>query len=108
MRRLELSPEAFSDLSAIARYSQRKWGRARRDAYMATLVVAMNRLRVHELGRPRDDIMAGVWSHRSGRHVILFRRDGELVRILSVTHERRDLSSMKFEGVHEKGAQFAR
>lgn len=101
MRALELSPEAVDDLRSIARYSDRVWGRQRRQDYMATLVGAIARLRVLEIGRSRPDIDPYAWSYRSGRHVILFERTEVLVRILRVTHERRDLLSVMSEGVRE-------
>ncbi len=105
MKRLELNPEAIDDLRTVSRFSYRTWGRQRRDAYMAELVAAMNGLRIRDLGRRRDEIKEGLWSIRSGRHVILFRRDAETVRILRVLHERRDLMSPQIGGLHEESTQ---
>ena len=85
--RLTLRAEA--DFREIGRYTQQTWGRRQREAYLSDLVTAFQRLTDdNALGRPRDDVRAGLLSHLCGRHVIFFRRRGQQVEILRILHGR--------------------
>jgi len=46
------------------------------------------------LGRPRDDLAPGYRSYQVGRHLIVYRQDGEALLIVRVVHMRRDIAAL--------------
>jgi toxin ParE1/3/4 len=90
--RLIVSPDARRDLKSIARYSEREWGRERRDRYMEALRQRFgNLLGNPQLGAPRTDLGTDYRSLPVGRHVIFYRARGEELHLLRVLHQRMDV-----------------
>ena len=91
--RYRVTPRAYRDLLAIARYTMKIWGRAQRDAYLRDLENRFRWLADNPgLGRCRDDIHAGYYSYPQGVHVIFYViRDGE-VDIIGIPHRSMDVA----------------
>ncbi|MQT12611.1 type II toxin-antitoxin system RelE/ParE family toxin [Segnochrobactrum spirostomi] len=87
MRRLLLSAAARRDLRSIVVYTREVWGTSQAERYRRMLEDAFERLRSDEHpGCSRPDLGAGRSSLRAGRHVVVFRIDGGVVRIVRVLH----------------------
>ncbi len=67
----KLTSAAEADLKEIARYTQRKWGRKKRNHYLSALDSRFTWLAEDpQLGKSRDEIKAGYRSYPEGQHVI--------------------------------------
>lgn len=89
-----LTRKAVADLRAIAVYTDRRWGRDRRNLYVRQLDDAFRLLAKNPgVGKPCEDILPGYRKFPQGSHVVFY-RDGvdctvEIVRIL---HKSMDVS----------------
>jgi toxin ParE1/3/4 len=91
MNRLIVAHVARADLKAIARHSEREWGTARKEQYLAAIRKKFSLLlRSPDIGVSRSDIGRGCRSLPVGRHIIFYRIDGEAVLVLRVLHQRMD------------------
>lgn len=90
--RLVLSHTARRDLKAIARYSEREWGAARKALYMAAIRERfVGLLRHPQRGTERDDLDAGYRCISVGRHLINYRIADDDVIVIRVLHQRMDV-----------------
>lgn len=92
MRRVDVAPEAQSDLREIARFTQRKWGAAQRRTYMAQFEEARQALAADRaVAFNVDEVKAGLQAMRVGRHLLFFtlRQDGS-VAIARILHASQD------------------
>jgi toxin ParE1/3/4 len=85
--RFVLTRKAETDLRQIAAFTEQRWGRHQRNAYVRQLDAAFNRIADNPLlGKRCDDIRPGYRRVAQGSHLIFYRRspDGftEVVRIL--------------------------
>jgi toxin ParE1/3/4 len=91
MKRLVVSAAARADLKAIARYSEREWGRARKKQYLSAIRGRFVRLLQHpETGVARQDLGAGYRNLPIGRHLIFYRIEGDAVVVIRILHQRMD------------------
>jgi plasmid stabilization system protein ParE len=98
VREVRLTPRAQAEVAEVRRYSRRVWGAAQAKRYLIGL------------GHRFRDIAAGTAAHRDAeigndyrrcryrRHIIIFKEEGDSVRILHVFHERMDLAGRIAEG----------
>lgn len=81
-----LTQRAESDILAIGRYTQDKWGVDQRRQYLSQLDTVLRTLAKNRgLGVKRDEIRNGARSHVIASHVIWYRivhKDIEILRIL--------------------------
>ncbi len=93
MTRYRLSRKAAEDILEIGRFTQRRWGVARRRAYLADLEASLVLLAGNPyLGVDRSDARADFRSHPIGRHVIFYKpmpHGIDVVRILHAAMEAR-------------------
>ena len=90
--KLRITGPARRDLDDIWSYTQSNWGVAQADLYvdaLATRFVWLTENR--KLWTPRDDIRAGLFSYREGRHLIVFQETSEVLTVVRVLHERMDV-----------------
>ena len=90
-RSLDFSEDAEDDLRNILAYSFATWGEARHDAYAAALDAAFQYLLSYpESGPLRSDLFPGCRIRPVEQHVIYYRVDGDLIRIVRVLHGKMD------------------
>lgn len=90
MKRFDLTKSAQSDLKAIARFTQSRWGVRQRNAYLKEIDQVFHSLAKNPLlGRACDEIREGYRKLSHGAHVIYYKQAGEahllIVRILHTT-----------------------
>jgi toxin ParE1/3/4 len=82
-----LQAEARRDIEDILIYSAEQWGLEQRGAYRDEIGRAIEILRGNpRIGRPRDEIAAGLRSFLVRQHVIYYRFTAETVTVLRVMH----------------------
>lgn len=102
MKRLFVADRAKADIHSLREYTEAQWGIEQQRRYLHGLFDRMRQLRHHpRLGRPRDDLRAGLRSLISGSHMIYYRETEDLVVILRVLHVRMDVSSRLTEPTDE-------
>jgi len=91
MVNFKLTPAANNDLKDIARYTEHKWGREKRNQYLIALDSRFVWLGDNpEFGKSRDEIKEGYLSYPEGRHVIFYRKVSEHIEILGILHQNMD------------------
>ncbi len=94
--RLEIAPRAQRDIRGIRLYTVEQWGEAQADAYLAAPNKGFETLRDNQsIGVARDDLRPGLRSFPVEQHRILYRIQGDTIRILRVVHGRQDLSQQQ-------------
>ncbi|HEX3673722.1 MAG TPA: type II toxin-antitoxin system RelE/ParE family toxin [Rhizomicrobium sp.] len=90
--RLVVSKGARRDLKAIARYSEKEWGTARKVRYLDAIRERFAALLRHPApGAAREDIASGYRSVIVGRHIVFYRLADDEVVIVRVLHQRMDV-----------------
>ncbi|MCD9031284.1 type II toxin-antitoxin system RelE/ParE family toxin [Luteimonas sp. Y-2-2-4F] len=90
MRRFDLTRSAQADLVSIARYTDKRWGRQQRNAYLKEADRVFRSLAKNPLmGRACDEIREGYRKFPHGSHVIYYKLHNDddllIVRILHAT-----------------------
>lgn len=89
MREIVKSPLAEEDLLDIWLYSYSKWGEDKASHYLLQLEAGMLNLSSNPMvGKSREKIRLGYRSIQINRHMIYYRREGEIISIVRVLHER--------------------
>lgn len=110
--RLVLSPLAQADIIDALEWSIEHFGEATRDGYEALIQTALHNISTEPAltgshGRPelgpgvrslhlrtiRDHVPAGTRRVARPRHVVFYRKIGEVMHVSRVLHERRDVAS---------------
>lgn len=87
-KRLILAPRARRDLDDIAAYTEREWGRARRNTYLSNLIETLDHLRISpDLGQNRDDIRPELHSFPCGKHIIFYRHSNGKLEVIRILHQ---------------------
>lgn len=95
MKPFVLTRKAVSDLHAIARYTEQRWGSEQRNLYLRQLDDAFHLLARSPLaGRACDDIRSGYRKLPQGSHVIFYRSGDNLVEIVRILHRSMDVDSI--------------
>lgn len=94
MTNFRIKAAAREDLKSIARYTEEKWGREKRNNYLHDIDQAFQQLAAnHQLGRRCDHIRTGYRTFPVGSHIIFYLiGNDELVEIIRVLHKRMDVS----------------
>jgi toxin ParE1/3/4 len=90
MASFRFSRKAKADLKAIARYTEREWGREQRNHYLRQFDQSFRMLAENpQLGKTCDAILSGYRQQPHGSHIIFYRHaaDGE-VEIIRILHKR--------------------
>ena len=89
MARFRLTPTALASLSAIALYTEANWGVKQRNAYLTALDNRFHDLaKSPGIGRPRDELSAGLRSFHHAKHVIFYLSQNGIVTIVDILHDR--------------------
>ncbi len=92
MKQLSLSRQARRQFADIADYTLDVWGSEQMARYMAKLDDTIVLLRRDPyVGRSRPDLKRGFRSFPAGEHVILYRIQGDTLRIMAVMHASMDI-----------------
>jgi toxin ParE1/3/4 len=88
---LDLTPAAVSDLRSIRAYTLEKWGTEQEQIYLDSLWRKFEEiLAAPGKWRTRDDLFTGCQIASQGRHVILFRIQGDTLQIVRILHSSMD------------------
>ncbi|MDT0499187.1 type II toxin-antitoxin system RelE/ParE family toxin [Algiphilus sp. W345] len=87
-----ITPRAYDDLKAIARYTRRQWGEEQRWRYLRALDARFAWLAAHpHSGKARPDTCEGYYCFPQGRHLIFYLiREGG-IDIIGVPHQQMDV-----------------
>ena len=95
MPMFSLTKQALEDLRDIGRYTQARWGREQRRAYLSLLDGYFRALAENpSQGQRCDEIRLGYRKFLAGRHVIYYRvQTSDAIEIVRVLHERMDVET---------------
>ena len=85
---------AHQDLEEIWDYTLEKWGIEQAERYFAALFTCFDDLANNPgMGRPRDELMAGLRSFPQGRHVVFYEAGpGPIgIEIIGIVHQSGDV-----------------
>ena len=86
--RYKFSQKAEADLEAILEYSSQRWGAVQTLAYIDELQDRIVWLTENpQLGRPRDELLAGLRSYPQGRHMLYYAVTDQELLILRIRHQ---------------------
>jgi toxin ParE1/3/4 len=92
-----LTVKALTDLKAVARYTQVRWGREQRIKYLKQLDLTFAKLaKDPRLGIDYDMVSRGYRGYRGylkGSHIIFFRHKDENVEIIRILHQTMDIEA---------------
>lgn len=92
-RQFRISRAARQDLLRIGRFTERRWGKAKRNHYLGQLDEAFALISENDsIGNSRDEIFTGYRKFPEGSHVIYYRVT-DMVEIIRILHERMDPDS---------------
>ena len=92
MKRFQFRPDAEADLEDIWSHTDKVWGRAQANVYIASIRNAVTALAKGEKSsRPADTVRQGYSKILVGRHVVFFLERAEVVEVVRVLHERMDV-----------------
>ena len=96
-RRLLLTSDARQELSDILLYSEQQWGKPQRTAYKKLLQESMRTLAQSPfIGRPRDELSAGLRSHPAGSHIIYYWTTDTTLVVAHIFHTRHDTAAKRW------------
>jgi len=91
MATFRLTRKARDDLKSIARYTQKAWGVAQRNKYLAQLDRRFALLADSpNVGRSCDAIRLGYRKHYEGRHLIFYVLIPEGIKVVRILHDSMD------------------
>lgn len=95
MRRLQLTGSARADLKSIARFTEQRWGKPQRNAYLRGMDRVFRMLVGNPfMGKACDEIMEGYRKLPHGAHVIYYRLpSAEELLIVRILHSSMDVDS---------------
>jgi toxin ParE1/3/4 len=90
--RLTWSADAEDDMLSIWRYGADEWSPAAADDHLREINSSCERLlTTSELGKARDELLAGVRSILVRPHVVFYRVSANAIEILRILHQREDI-----------------
>ncbi|WP_415713711.1 type II toxin-antitoxin system RelE/ParE family toxin [Maridesulfovibrio sp.] len=88
----KLTNKAYADLKSIARYTQKTWGLAQRNEYLAQMDSAFHSLAGnYRLGVSCDHIRNGYRKYPVGKHLIFYHIAKNTVIISRILHQSMDV-----------------
>ena len=92
MRDIHLSQAARSDLVDIWVETYRQWGEAQADRYLDEITRALKGLIANpQLGSDCSDLLQGVRKLITGRHLVFYEVDRDMIFVIRVLHQSMDL-----------------
>jgi len=89
----QLTRIADNDLFQIWRESREQWGSRQADKYLKELEICFIELCQHpKLGKVRPEIRQGYRSIPKNKHLIFYRKHGEVIEIIRVLHQRMEVA----------------
>ncbi|MGI8478017.1 MAG: type II toxin-antitoxin system RelE/ParE family toxin [Thermomicrobiales bacterium] len=89
--RVRIGPEARDDIRDLLQYTLQTWGRAHRDQYQSLVRRALEDLATYPaIGEERLDLGQPYRRLIVEQHVIYYRVESNIVRVIRVLHVRRD------------------
>lgn len=94
MKPFTLTVAAKTDLREIALFTQRRWGKEQRNAYLKQFDDSFWLLAENpDIGKTCDDIRAGYRKFPQGSHVIFYQQTGnQQIRVIRILHKSMDVS----------------
>jgi toxin ParE1/3/4 len=90
--RLTWSADAEDDMLSVWRYGADEWSPAAADDHLREINSSCERLlATSELGKARDELLAGVRSILVRPHVVFYRVSANAIEILRILHQREDI-----------------
>ncbi len=91
-KKLNISVSAKRDLTLIGEYTLREWGAVQKKRYLGLIKKCFKLIRENPtVGRQRDEIDMGLFSHAVQKHVVFYRIIKSDLFIVRVLHESMDL-----------------
>jgi toxin ParE1/3/4 len=92
----QIAPEAEEELFLLWRYLLRESGNvATADRVVYSITQRYQLLQQHpHMGRRRADLASGLYSFPVGNYIILYRIEGDDIRIVHVFHGSRDIAQL--------------
>ena len=88
---LELTDAALSDLRAISNYTLENWGEEQEEKYLNEMWTRFEEILADpKRWRFREDLFPACQLAPKGKHVILFRFEGEILQVVRVLHNAMD------------------
>ena len=85
--KLDLTDTALGDLQAISRYTRQMWGEDQEKRYLDEMWARFEQILMEpSRWRFREDLFPGCQLAPQGKHVILFRVDGEVLQVVRGLH----------------------
>ena len=95
-KKLNITPQARSDLKNIVKYTQKTWGSEQRLKYKKLFYDTLTKIAANPaLGKPREELMSGYYSYHvgsQGRHYIFYRVGSDAVEVIRILHDSMDIS----------------
>jgi toxin ParE1/3/4 len=92
MKKLAIAAAARDDLRDIKQYTERVWGADQARRHLVALKARFALLRERSrLGRPREELGAGLRSLPSGRHVIFYKDMDDRIEVVRILHASMDV-----------------
>jgi len=94
MKPFTLTVTAKTDLREIALFTQRRWGKEQRNAYLKQFDDSFWLLAENpDIGKTCDEIRAGYRKFPQGSHVIFYQQTGnQQIRVIRILHKSMDVS----------------
>jgi toxin ParE1/3/4 len=91
MSAFKLTPDAKASLSSIAIYTEKTWGKQKRNAYIKQLDDSFHTLaRNPKLGKERPEIHPKLLSYGVAKHVVFYIKKPQFIVIVNILHKRMD------------------
>ncbi len=96
MKPFTLTVAAKTDLREIALFTQRRWGKEQRNAYLKQFDNSFWLLAENpDIGKTCDEIRAGYRKFPQGSHVIFYQQTGnQQIRVIRILHKSMDVISL--------------
>ncbi|MEA3051485.1 MAG: toxin ParE1/3/4 [Sphingomonadales bacterium] len=98
MREVRLTPQAEAEVAEVRRYSRHTWGITQAKRYLTGLGRRFREIAAGTAAHRDAEIGSGYRRCRYRRHIIIFKEEGDSVRIVRVFHERMDIPGRLGEG----------
>ena len=94
MTAFRLTPAARESLKTIAKYTETRWGKTQRDAYLHEIDAAFHSLASQpHRGQDRPELYEELRSYPIGSHTIYYLCETKHITIVDILHQRMDASS---------------
>jgi toxin ParE1/3/4 len=96
--RLVLASHADADFDEIYLFTGERWGIEQAEEYAAALQDAFQTITRHpEIGQRRNDFGRGIRCRVVKEHAVWYRIEGDVVRVLRITHARVNPATIQFD-----------